>query len=1204
MRTLYAEQWHLGIDRRLFTAMAVELTYAGSAGKHLIFCFNPNEVQPGVGSQESRRLIQPLNRLNNMLQCDPRNRSTYHSGQLKVTQRFSRGLQFLGRRHPRDHLGRFIRTFSTVKFNIPGIHGPGSTATGRVAGIDRDGNVLVKVDGVGPNVPDSMKVGNYVKVPQNEVEVQTIKARITGKGAAGKLNENQKRPVVNSISTLRQLGMDAEADKLQQALDTAMQDFDLKRDDPATVQAEKDEAVDLFREVGDAVLKEREKGFADGDDLDEVKANLSPDETTRLNQLDTVADVTYTARHAMGDRTIDVENDQGKIGAHEGEVRLEAATNELRKDYTDDATLWDLTGGEMVQSQLEEPVKAEVRDTAREDRGEKILPELVRAGYQRARTGLSRLAGYKQAQQVAPYDRFHVDKDENQVIVGSIMHVDASTSGTAQRGDFTGMLKSILTDKDGKKTVQVRQFDPEFTLQNKSHVTGKLLPYKDWRVTSDAMQLAGDDEQNEMFKQLSLAGEGKAANSLVKSWSEEYIKEMQRRFASGDAKRISPSGGFFDAVPIPERVRTDTNGETIRVGDHVQDANGGMGVVTYISPNEGYVKVQYPDGQKAGRLTGSTLTRLHGPTSDVYPGAGEFGDNNYVPTREEAAAIADEIGATDVAEAIRSGGDFEKIQAAMSTDVQFQAGLDETDDLFNRRDQALAAGQEPDETDKPELEKWRVMAAASAEQFREPEEPTERKIPAAPVPEVEGEDPGNPANEKEEITEGGVSVREGDDGVIVDDNVDDPIDPNDQNAINQAVTDAEGRAPEEVAPEEVAPEEAGPRGVAHKVLDDLTQAAAAVPPGDSIQRQRLAKRMQALQDAIDAQDGEAFVNGLVDLTKFANQGINQNLGSSRFGQILNRGGGNGRPLHELMQQRLDRGDDLFGGTPPAAQQGRPEQAPDETPEGVKPDVDAHDADVAEAVLSDDGSARIMLGDTEITEGFYVLDQATVTEYEADGPTADDITTFMEATSASGMDGLSIWYDEADGRYRMARASVHDNEQDAAEAADAAGTHQFVDIATGQVSNTTLGEPDEPVEAVEDSRSSERAVRVAGEGRVTARSTRKQKAMLDHVAGVEGADPEISRITEAVKNGEEINGADASRLADHIDGLGADQFDKPSDKGVASQMAHRMARAAGEEGARGYSSQNTALRRSSDVGISLTALSQNDGDPRPGRRCTR
>lgn len=93
--TSYAEQWHLGVERRVLAAMAVELTYAGSAGKHLVYCYNPNELQPGIGSQPSRRLIQPLNNLSNMLQCDPRNRSTYHSGQLKVTQRFSGGLQFL-----------------------------------------------------------------------------------------------------------------------------------------------------------------------------------------------------------------------------------------------------------------------------------------------------------------------------------------------------------------------------------------------------------------------------------------------------------------------------------------------------------------------------------------------------------------------------------------------------------------------------------------------------------------------------------------------------------------------------------------------------------------------------------------------------------------------------------------------------------------------------------------------------------------------------------------------------------------------------------------------------------------------------------------------------------------------------------------------------------------------------------------------------
>ena len=55
-------------------------SYAGSAGKHLVLCYNPNEVQPGPGSQASRRLLQPIASVSNMLQCDPRNRSTYHAG--------------------------------------------------------------------------------------------------------------------------------------------------------------------------------------------------------------------------------------------------------------------------------------------------------------------------------------------------------------------------------------------------------------------------------------------------------------------------------------------------------------------------------------------------------------------------------------------------------------------------------------------------------------------------------------------------------------------------------------------------------------------------------------------------------------------------------------------------------------------------------------------------------------------------------------------------------------------------------------------------------------------------------------------------------------------------------------------------------------------------------------------------------------------
>jgi hypothetical protein len=93
--TPYTQQWHLGFERQLFSNFLVDVGYLGAKGTHLIFGYNPNEVQPGLGSQASRRLIPELSNLSNMIQFDPRNRSTYHAGQLKVVRRFAQGVQFL-----------------------------------------------------------------------------------------------------------------------------------------------------------------------------------------------------------------------------------------------------------------------------------------------------------------------------------------------------------------------------------------------------------------------------------------------------------------------------------------------------------------------------------------------------------------------------------------------------------------------------------------------------------------------------------------------------------------------------------------------------------------------------------------------------------------------------------------------------------------------------------------------------------------------------------------------------------------------------------------------------------------------------------------------------------------------------------------------------------------------------------------------------
>jgi hypothetical protein len=93
--TTNMQTWQVSYDRQITNTLMAEVAYVGSRGENLMWCFNANEVQPGLGSQASRRLVQPLANVANIIQCDPTNRSSYNSLQGKVLKRFSRGLQFL-----------------------------------------------------------------------------------------------------------------------------------------------------------------------------------------------------------------------------------------------------------------------------------------------------------------------------------------------------------------------------------------------------------------------------------------------------------------------------------------------------------------------------------------------------------------------------------------------------------------------------------------------------------------------------------------------------------------------------------------------------------------------------------------------------------------------------------------------------------------------------------------------------------------------------------------------------------------------------------------------------------------------------------------------------------------------------------------------------------------------------------------------------
>ncbi len=87
--------WTFNVEHQITSSLMAEVAYAGSVGSHITFGYNANEIQPGIGSNASRRLIQPLANVATISMFDPRNTSVYHGLSTKLEKRFSSGLQFL-----------------------------------------------------------------------------------------------------------------------------------------------------------------------------------------------------------------------------------------------------------------------------------------------------------------------------------------------------------------------------------------------------------------------------------------------------------------------------------------------------------------------------------------------------------------------------------------------------------------------------------------------------------------------------------------------------------------------------------------------------------------------------------------------------------------------------------------------------------------------------------------------------------------------------------------------------------------------------------------------------------------------------------------------------------------------------------------------------------------------------------------------------
>jgi hypothetical protein len=92
-KTPYYQEWNLAVQRSLPSHMTLEVAYAGTKGVHLQSLTDQNQdLLPGPGDVQARR---PYPFYSGFASIQMRGNSSYHSLQIKLEKRLSRGLYFL-----------------------------------------------------------------------------------------------------------------------------------------------------------------------------------------------------------------------------------------------------------------------------------------------------------------------------------------------------------------------------------------------------------------------------------------------------------------------------------------------------------------------------------------------------------------------------------------------------------------------------------------------------------------------------------------------------------------------------------------------------------------------------------------------------------------------------------------------------------------------------------------------------------------------------------------------------------------------------------------------------------------------------------------------------------------------------------------------------------------------------------------------------
>ena len=94
----YAQQWNLNLAQQLSKNYALEMSYVGSKGTHLVAKMDINQARPVVGVSDpniNRPFITLAPGLRGLSQGQSRGYSNHHALLMKFSSRFSNGLQFL-----------------------------------------------------------------------------------------------------------------------------------------------------------------------------------------------------------------------------------------------------------------------------------------------------------------------------------------------------------------------------------------------------------------------------------------------------------------------------------------------------------------------------------------------------------------------------------------------------------------------------------------------------------------------------------------------------------------------------------------------------------------------------------------------------------------------------------------------------------------------------------------------------------------------------------------------------------------------------------------------------------------------------------------------------------------------------------------------------------------------------------------------------